>query len=170
MANIIIQPWNQSAPEAKHDAALAREAAAAKDAAKAARTDWDRIDWEAGADYCALQSDLVQRRRRMSNKDFDAEFDAPGHHDPALALLEQRAYLETIEKQPEEWVEEGLELYERNCARAEKSRLPGQQRWEGRHNEEARIINILHPSAVMRKLRRVGWTRAITNTPMRGYG
>src|SRR5215472_18108669 len=105
MANIIIQPWNQSAPEAKHDAALAREAAAAKDAAKAARTDWDRIDWEAGADYCALQSDLVQRRRRMSNKDFDAEFDAPGHHDPALALLEQRAYLETIEKQPEEWVE-----------------------------------------------------------------
>lgn len=155
MANIIIQPWNQSAPESRHDPLLAREAAAAKDAGTAARKDWDRIDWEAQHPG-VIQSDPVPCRRRMTNQDFDAEMDAPGHHDPALSLLEQRAYLERMERRPAEWVEEGLELYERNCARAESQHLPGQQRWEGKERERARIVNILHPSAIMRKLRKAG--------------
>ena len=148
MANIIIPIWHQSAPEMRHDPALAREAAEALDPNKAAREDWDAIDWTAAHPEA--------RRCRMQNQDFDKEMDAPAHHDPAIVLLEQRAYLEKLALRPQQWVEEGLELYELNCAKARAQRLPGQARWEGKENEAARLVNILHPSAVMRKLRRAG--------------
>lgn len=145
MANVIIPLRHQSAPDPRHDAVLAREAAAAKDPVKAARQDWDAIDWE-----------HLNRRRRMVNQDWDKEWDAPHFHDAQLELLEQRAYLEQIELRPEHWVEESLELYERNCAKAKTQHLPEQQRWEGKENEEARLVNILHPNEVMRRLRQAG--------------
>src|SRR6516162_1763677 len=153
MANVIIPPWHQSSPENRHDSVLAREAATAKDAAIAAQQDWDRIDWDAAN---PTQSGSVLRRRRMVNEDFDREFDAPGHHDPALTALEQRAYLERVTLRPDEWVEEGWELYERNCEKARAQHLPGQSRWEGEENERRRLVNILHPSAIMRRLRAAG--------------
>src|SRR4051812_32254720 len=105
MANIIIAPQHQSAPTLRHDPILAREAAAVKDAREASRRDWDQIDWEAA-------NPNIARRRRMVNQDFDREFDRPGHHDPDLLLLEQRAHREWIERRPEAWVEETLEMYE----------------------------------------------------------
>lgn len=149
MPNIIIPLRHQSAPTQKHDSLLAREAASAKDPVKATRQDWDRIDWE------AINPNLA-RRRLMVNEDFDREFDAPEHHDPALDLLEQRAYLEQIELRPEQWVEESLELHELNCIASLDQHLPDQQRWEGKKNEEQRLVNIMHPSAVMRRLRSAG--------------
>jgi len=145
MPNIIIPTQHQSAPKNCYDAGLAREAFQVKDARKAARMDWDAIDWEA-ANY----------RRQMTNKPFDQEFEVPGHHDPAMIQLQQRAYLQWMERRPEMWVEENLELYESNCAKAREQRLPGQERFEGKENEEARMVNILHPDAVMRKLRAAG--------------
>lgn len=144
MHNVIIPPRHQSAPTPRHDRVLAREAAAAKDPARAARTDWDAIDWE-----------MIHRRRRMVNQDFDREFDAPEFHDPAIALLEQRAYLEQMELRPEQWVEESLELYARNCEKAKGQQLPDQQRWDA-DKEKERLVNILHPNQVMRKLSAAG--------------
>jgi hypothetical protein len=148
MANIIIPVRHQSAPSERHDPVLAREAAAVRDPKAAAREDWEAIDWEA--------ANPQARRGRMVNQDFDREFDSPGFHDPALRRLQERAYLEKLELRPQEWVDEGLELYELNCAKARAQQLPGQARWEGRENEAARMVNILHPSAVMRKLQRAG--------------
>lgn len=149
MANVIIKPWHQSAPTERYDPVLAREAAAAKDKRTAGQRDWDAIDWQA-------LNPAVARRRQMRNQDFDREFDAPAHHDPALELLEQRAYLEKMELRPQAWVEESLELFELNCQKARDQRLPEQERWQGKQNEDARMVNILHPSAVMRKLRAAG--------------
>jgi len=128
MPNVIIPLQHQSAPKCEFDPVLAREVEELK----------------------------TKNRRQMRNQDFDAEFDSPEHHDPALELLEQRAYIEKMELQPAEWVEEGLELYELNCMKAHAQQLPGQARWEGKDNERARLVNILHPSAIMRKLRAAG--------------
>jgi hypothetical protein len=154
MPNIVIPMRHQAAPTVRYDPQLAREAAAAKDQAKASHTDWDAIDWQ------ALNPQLA-RRRSMVNQDFDTEFDAPGHRDPALELLKQRAYLEQIEMRPAAWVEETLELYELNCEKSRSQRLPGQQFWgieerDRQEQEQLRMVNILHPDAIMRKLRKAG--------------
>lgn len=148
MPNIIIQPWHQSSPDFKYDPVLAREAAAARDPAALGERDWDREDWE--------QLDPISRRRRMKNNNYDAEFESPGHNDPNLELLQQRAYIERVTRRPEEWVEESLELYELNCHKAKAQHYPGQERWQGSEVEEQRLVNILHPSQVMRKLRAAG--------------
>ena len=148
MPNVIIPVRHQSAPTERHDPVLAREAAMAKDPAKASRRDWDAIDWEA--------AHPAAHRRAMVNQDWDKEWDAPGHHDPAIGLLEQRAYLEQIELRPEHWVEESLELFESNCDASKPQRMAAQDRWQGKEAEEARLVNILHPSAVMRRLRAAG--------------
>ena len=144
MANVIIPLRHQSAPSPRHDPVLAREAAAAKDPVKAERQDWDAIDWG-----------IIHRRRQMVTEDWDKEWDQPDYHDPALALLEQRAYLEQMELRPAQWVEESLELYEANCSKARAYHLPNQERWDKEHEQE-RLVNILHPNQVMRKLRQAG--------------
>lgn len=143
MPNVVIKPWHQSAPELRYDPQLAREAAEAKDKTKADKQDWDAINWQA----------LHPEARR---RPWDKEWDAPGHHDPLLPLLEQRAYIERIELRPEEWVEESLELYEANCQASRAQRLPDQDRWEGEEHERQRMVNIMHPSAILRKLRAAG--------------
>lgn len=143
MANIFIPLRHQSAPTQRYDPMLAREAAEAKDKNKAAATDWDAIDWAA------------------LHPSFDRELEAPGHHDPAIALLEQRAYLEKMELRPQAWVEESLELFELNCEKAKLQHLPGQGHWgmderEREQIERTRMVNILHPNTIMRRLRYAG--------------
>lgn len=149
MANIIIPPHHQAAPTVRYDPVLAREAAIAKDATKASHTDWDAIDW-AALNPAAL-------RRQMANRDIDKEFDQPAFHDPEIQLLEQRAFLEKIERRPEAWVEENLELFEQNCENSEGQHLAGQLFWGNterarREQERLRMVNILHPNQVIRKL------------------
>ena len=54
-------------------------------------------------------------------------------------------------------MEEALEqAYVKAYAAAAKSRWKGQERWQGRENIERRVVNILHPHDVMRKLQRAG--------------
>ena len=154
MPNIIIPPRHQSAPTPRHDPVLAREAAAAKDPAKASREDWDAIDWE-----------MIHRRRRMVNQDFDREFYQPAYHDPELRLLEQRAFLEQVALRPQQWVEESLELYENNCRKAKAQHLPDQKRWQGKEAEEQRLVSIMHPNQVMRKLAAAGVDARIAQHP-----
>ena len=46
--------------------------------------------------------------------------------------------------------------YEENYKAAERRRWRGQERWMGKANEEMRLVNILHPHAIFRKLQRAG--------------
>ena len=46
--------------------------------------------------------------------------------------------------------------YARAYTAAEASRWKGQERWQGRENIERRVVNIMHPHDVMRKLQRAG--------------
>jgi len=154
MANIIIPMRHQSAPKCEFDPVLAREAAKTKNKLKASQTDWDAIQWE------ALNPELA-RRRRMVNQDFDSEFDRPAYHSPEIQMLEMRGHLDAIERRPAAWVDEALELFESNCEKAKDQHLPGQVFWglteeERREQEKLRMVNILHPNHVIRKLRRAG--------------
>lgn len=46
--------------------------------------------------------------------------------------------------------------YVKAYAAASHARWKGQERWQGRENIERRVVNILHPHDVMRKLQRAG--------------
>lgn len=48
------------------------------------------------------------------------------------------------------------EAYVKAYAAAAKSRWKGQERWQGRENIERRVVNIMHPHDVMRKLQKAG--------------
>jgi len=106
----------------------------------------------------ALVEDPDEAARRDWDS-FDREMDAPGHHDPGFALLRR------LENDPQAWVDENLELYESNIEKAKPQRMDDQERWEGKKNEEERLVNILHPSAVMRKLRSAGVDARDTESP-----
>ena len=56
----------------------------------------------------------------------------------------------------EQMIEAEQEAFELNYANSAKFRWKGQERWQGRENEEMRLTNILHPHAVFAKLRRAG--------------
>lgn len=143
MANIIIPKQHQSAPNLSYDSGLARAGAELKDKHEAGRRDWDEFDWTA-------VKQRTRDRKKMSNLNFDREFDTPGHHDPNIALLER------LENDPSAWVDENLELYENNRTKAKRQYLQGQERWEGKEHEQERLVNVLYPSAVLRRLRVAG--------------
>jgi len=101
----------------------------------------------------AREAALVEDPSAASRRDwdkFDWEMHTPEHDDPGIALLRR------IENDPNAWVEENLELYEANRENSKQQQLPDQERWEGKEQEEQRLVNILHPSQVMRKLRMAG--------------
>jgi hypothetical protein len=56
----------------------------------------------------------------------------------------------------QETIEAEQEMFEENYRSAHERRWKGQQRWMGRHNEEARLVNIMHPHAIIRKLQDAG--------------
>lgn len=58
-------------------------------------------------------------------------------------------------------VEAEQELFEENYRNAEARRWKGQERWIGQVNEAMRLVNILHPHEVMRKLQSAGVAAAI---------
>jgi len=62
------------------------------------------------------------------------------------------------EKSPEELVEIMLKEFEfnYNSPATQQQRWAGQARWQGRENEEMRVMNIRHPYWFMRQLRRAG--------------
>ena len=56
----------------------------------------------------------------------------------------------------EELIEAEQKLWEDNYRASAKQRWKGQERWMGKENEEMRLVNILHPHAVFRKLQKAG--------------
>ncbi len=147
MPNIIIPQHHKSAPTPRYDRGVARAAAEIKGPHEAAKRDFEAEEWAA---LHRVDPATIAKRRAMTTGSLDAELDAPAAHDPGLAMLHR------METDPSGWVDENLELFERNREKAKDQRLPGQDRWEGKDNEEARLVNVLYASAVMRKLREAG--------------
>jgi hypothetical protein len=53
-------------------------------------------------------------------------------------------------------VEIMLQEYEKNYHASASQRWPGQERWQGKENEEMRLVRIMHPHQVFARLRKAG--------------
>ena len=58
-------------------------------------------------------------------------------------------------------IEAEQELFEENYRSSFWRRWKGQERWIGKQNEEMRLVNIMHPHAIIRKLRDAGVDAAV---------
>lgn len=76
---------------------------------------------------------------------YDQELPTP---DVELRYDDRPASQQTIEAEQE--------LFEENYRAAYARRWQGQERWMGRRNEEMRLVNIMHPHAIIRKLQEAG--------------
>lgn len=92
-----------------------------------------------------LAGEIVSNLKR-SEKSYDEELPTPVIENPL-------PYEETHNQQ---LIEEERRMFEENYAARHKQRWEGQERWKGRENEEARLVNILHPHAVFQKLKDAG--------------
>jgi hypothetical protein len=91
-----------------------------------------------------------KKKSRRDWDKFDWEMHQPGHDDPLIPMLRRPEH-------PEDgWTEENLELLEDNIAAASSQWWEGQEDWQGKENEEMRLVNILYPDAFIRKLRAAG--------------
>ena len=92
-----------------------------------------------------LAGDIVSNLKR-TEKSYDEELPTP-------VIANPLPYEDTHNQQ---LIEEERRLYEENYAARHAQRWEGQERWMGRENEEARLVNILHPHAIFQKLRDAG--------------
>jgi hypothetical protein len=101
-----------------------------------------------------LQAAMARSRREPN---YDDELDNPLIHNPAmaaeLAKMSQRYVQPTNQN-----IDTALDQYERNYNNDEtrRQRWPGQRRWQGRENEEMRLVRFIHPYTFLRRLRSAG--------------
>jgi hypothetical protein len=97
------------------------------------------------------QAGTILSPSRRVTVSYDEEMAIP----PAqlAALAERERIEETIDNETQDAIDEA---YVKAYMAAEKSRWAGQERWQGKENEEMRFVNILHPHAIFRKLRKAG--------------
>ena len=92
-----------------------------------------------------LAGEIVSNLKR-SEKSYDEELPTP-------VIANPLPYEDTHNQQ---LIEEERRMFEENYAARHMQRWEGQERWMGRENEEARLVNILHPHAVFQKLKDAG--------------
>lgn len=90
---------------------------------------------------------------------YDQELPTP---DVELRYDERPASQQTLEAEQE--------LFEENYRAAHARRWEGQERWIGRRNQEMRLVNILHPHAVIRKLQDAGVDASIYPAVIKVWG
>jgi hypothetical protein len=88
---------------------------------------------------------IVSNLRRSPN-DYDVDLPTPVVNDP----------LPYTDDSSSELMDEEAKLFAQNYAMSASQRWPGQERWMGKENEAMRLVNILHPHAVFRKLNDAG--------------
>jgi hypothetical protein len=83
--------------------------------------------------------------------DYDSEMDLPEYSDQSMPMP-------YAEKSPTKNVEAALEWAEKNYndERLKGARWQGQERWQGRENEEMRLVRIMHPHTFIRHLQVAG--------------
>jgi hypothetical protein len=83
---------------------------------------------------------------KRSPNDYDADLPTPVVDNPL-------PYTDTSST---ELMDEEAKLFAQNYAMSASQRWAGQERWMGKENEDMRLVNILHPHAVFRKLQEAG--------------
>lgn len=138
--NVIITPEHQSAPKDPHPAVIQ-----------------------------AFQGLRGYNDNKTLRNVHTGDTDEFGHReDPILeAHLEGMRNRAMDFKTPTQTVEAMLEQYEKSYHSAASQRWKGQDRWQGKENEEARMVRIMHPHHFIRLLNRAG-IRASLDEPIEG--
>jgi len=113
------------------------------------------------ADIHAAEEWRRQHRRAPSDlaswEKYDTEMDLPADNPLLQAELRQLEQRDRVERRSgDAMIEELLRQHEESEMVSKGQRWEGQQRWQGRENEEMRLVNILHPYSFLRKLQRAG--------------
>ena len=96
------------------------------------------------------EAGIIKSNLKPVTKSYDEELPTP---DVELVYDERPATQQTLEAEQE--------LFEENYRSAHARRWKGQERWQGRRNEEMRLVNILHPHEWIRKLQSAGVAASI---------
>lgn len=96
-------------------------------------------------------------RKSRVETNYEEELDNPLQFDPAVAAELEKMSARYV-KPTNQNIDAALDQFERNYNNEEtrRQRWPGQKRWQGRENEEMRIVNLMHPYTFLRKLRSAG--------------
>jgi hypothetical protein len=88
----------------------------------------------------------IQSNLKRSVLDYDQELPTPVVESPLpYEDTHNQALIEAEER-----------MFTENYAAAARERFEGQERWMGKQNEEKRLVNILHPHAIFKKLQDAG--------------
>lgn len=95
---------------------------------------------------------------------YDADLDGP---ELSPQMLEELAELEERRSttSPSETIEAVLMKWEENYEASKPQRWKDQHRWQGRENEEMRLVRIMHPHSFMTSLRRAGVDARVEDDP-----
>ena len=91
------------------------------------------------------EAGIIKSNLKPVTVSYDEELPTP---DIEIVYDDRAASQQTIEAEQE--------LFEENYRAAHERRWKGQQRWQGKRNEEMRLVNILHPHEWIRKLQSAG--------------
>jgi hypothetical protein len=92
------------------------------------------------------QAGEIFSNMKRSELSYDEELPTPVVTDPLPYTDDSSAELMDTEQK----------MFEENYRARASQRWKGQQRWMGKENEAIRLVNILHPHAIFRKLQEVG--------------
>lgn len=130
------------------------------------------------------QTDIEKALRTAAQEIHDGTFVAPADEffqtetseleqhprvQDAMRMLEHQVQNKTAQ----EYLERAEMLHEMNANMVRGNRWEGQERWQGKENEEMRLVNIMSPRAFIEKLQAAGISAAIepmTKTEMRYDG
>ena len=110
-----------------------------------------------------MSYELAPGRWNRGNEAFEREMDRPEYTSRAAELSELERT--KLARSPAANVEFALEQYERNLVLSRNQRWDGQERWQGRDNANARMVNVLHCHAFIRRLQRAGVDARIEYAP-----
>lgn len=140
MANIIIPPEHQSAPKVAPQ--IVSPFAANAPAPKPAAGPRDRA--------------------------YENEMDLVDYENPHVQQAVDSFVSRMPVKSTNETIEAALHQFEKNLANMKPYRWDGQERWQGRENEEMRMVRIMHPHTFIEKLQRAG-IAARVDDPLEWY-
>jgi len=162
MSNIIIPREHQSAPKETEADKAVREAA---DDIRTGRFTPTLSEDDATDDYIQSNIGLARGGLKFTQGKL-AEF---GHtmeasrwlaQHPKVAEAMTKLQAQAVDTSKPEYLEKAAMLHELNAMVRAKGQWDGQGRWQGRENEEARLVNILHPFEFIRQLRKKGKVKA----------
>jgi hypothetical protein len=87
---------------------------------------------------------------------YDTEMDLPEYKDAKLQAQMAEFEKNVMSVSPQHTLESAHQQFEKNVQASKGQRWDGQERWQGKENEEMRLVNIISPVTFMKQLAKAG--------------